>query len=421
MEHPADFQGPEHSSQDGAQPTTVNDKESWNALNTEDAQLLDKYTINSTKFNELKVNKKDSKSNIEEKLSISTLNADTNHNSNAESEDISTKRISNNSNVALKSINKEKREKYKASSTNINSKSTESINNQKPKININTNISSSKVAEAKLGVTTKVNNNSSDSYPTVGKIEENHASSSSSSSLEKGVVKNSLLDTDVMKTSSQRNIISEFPYLSTSTDELINEYKEIVPLMSQVRSDTKFRIGLVTNLAFNEGYISQTGVSLDYFINSDWSLNSGIAFEYSNYDSGSVISVIDKVYSFGSKLLERSISMNKRTAINLPLRIKKTFNKLSAFAGFSLNYHIAGNGTIDDGEGNIRSVWVSNDVFNPLTINYQLGASYLMNRRLELNVGLSYRNNGISSDVNSEKSGSKIYPNLGFNYLIAKH
>ena len=60
-------------------------------------------------------------------------------------------------------------------------------------------------------------------------------------------------------------------------------------------------------------------------------------------------------------------------------------------------------------------------MFNPLTINYQLGASYLMNRRLELNVGLSYRNNGISSDVNSEKSGSKIYPNLGFNYLIAKH
>jgi len=218
-----------------------------------------------------------------------------------------------------------------------------------------------------------------------------------------------------------RNTLLEFPFLKTSTSKLANDYKEIVPVMTQVKDNSRFQIGIFSNLAVSQGYIAQAGVGLDYKIRSDWSLMSGFGLEYASYNNGAEVTVQDKLYSFGSTLVDRTMKMNKRTSIVMPIQLKRSFNSLSVYGGLLLNYHLAGNGILDDTEGNEVSVWVTDDVFRPLTLSYQVGASYLMARRVEINVGMMYRTSEISNTVSAQNAGSTIYPSVGFNYLIAKY
>ncbi len=217
-----------------------------------------------------------------------------------------------------------------------------------------------------------------------------------------------------------RDGVLEFPFLKTATNKLTLEEKEIVPLMTQVNKKDKFNIGLFSSLAYNQGYISQTGIGVDYKVRPDWSIMCGLGFEYAKYNNGAIVTVQDKQYSFGSTLVDRTMTLNKRNALILPIQLKKSFDQLSVHGGVLLNYHIAANGNINNAEGAEESVWVTDNVFNPLTMSYQVGVSYILSRRLELNAGLVYRKSEIDNTVNAQNSGSKAYPSFGFCYLIAK-
>ncbi|MFT4534727.1 MAG: hypothetical protein ACJA1A_001637 [Saprospiraceae bacterium] len=406
--------------------TSSNDKESWNELNLDlsPTKLLDEYSSSSKNSKESINNRKTTKSNIESQNLTTNTSEFTKGNQILEEKNLSIPFKGNSSDLKSKLSNDESKRSLRPSKNQPENSAIESLKedilassfitqtNTKGAGNIEGDLSNNK--------NSKKSNVLNDTYRLFGVKNENNTDVSLIVSPPENEI-NTLVQFDIEKSSTLRKISSEFPYINTSTDELINEYREIVPLMSQIRNSTKLRIGLITNLAVNQGYFSQFGFSMDYFLNPDWSLSSGVAFEYSKYNNGAIISVNDKLYSFGSSIVERSLKINKRTAVNLPIQVNKTFNNLSISGGISLNYHIAGNGTIDDTEGNIRSIWVTNDAFSPLSLNYQVGASYLMNRNIEINVGLSYRKNIIKSDVNLMDTGSKIYPNLGFNYLIAKY
>ena len=86
-----------------------------------------------------------------------------------------------------------------------------------------------------------------------------------------------------------------------------------------------------------------------------------------------------------------------------------------------MNYHLAGNGASDDGEELSRSFWVTDEVFNKLAVNYQLGASYRITRQFDVLLGLSDRNSVFTKDVATTNDMGRFYPTVGFNYIIAKY
>lgn len=223
------------------------------------------------------------------------------------------------------------------------------------------------------------------------------------------------------KPSIVRGEVPVFPFLESSTQELSADYKEIVPLMTEVNKNGRFELGIYSTLAVNQGFISQTGLSINYRLNPEWSILTGLGFDYADYDNGPQVTVTDKVYSFGSTLVDRSLVLNKRTSINIPFVLNRKFDRVSIFAGIDVNYHLAGNGTSDDGEENLISFWVTDDVFNNLAVNYQIGAAYRLNRQLGIQFGLSYRNSLFTKDVSSTDDNGRIYPTVGFNYIIAKY
>lgn len=414
--------------------TSANDKESWSALNSDNKNVdLSEFTaVNDNKINDQKgsvnsasnisSNTKNKKQEITQK-SISKYNEESNLTTsklkNLKNVDILNSQngnISNrNGNVEIGTGNSSQNyfendlvneiNKDNVIAENLKSNSNSDVGTAYNPENINKKLDSnfinkaSSIADDKSTQSLdKIFSDKKTAYTTPNKNENNVS------------ILNSKL----------RNTNLEFPFLETSTSKLTKEYKEIIPLMTQVRADSKLQIGLFSNLAVNQGYIAQAGVGIDYKIQTDWSLMSGLGLEYANYNNGAEVTVQDKLYSFGSTLVDRTMKMNKRTSIVLPIQLNRSFNNLSVYGGFLLNYHLAGNGNLDDSEGNKISVWVTDDVFKPLTLSYQLGASYLMTRRLELNVGMIYRTSEISNNVSAQNSDSKIYPSFGFNYLIAK-
>ena len=247
----------------------------------------------------------------------------------------------------------------------------------------------------------------------VAKAEENKSRSS--------VSDNESSDHVLILNPDLRKEVLNFPFMNTITSDLENDYKEVLPVSVQVKDNTKLEVGVFSTLAFNKNYISQTGINVGYKLNRDWSLYSGLGFEFASYYDGGMITVQDKLYSFGSTFVDRNLELQKRTAAILPISIERSFGVMSLRGGISVNYHIAANGSIDDGDGSITSIWVTDDVFRPLSISYAAGALYDVNRNLKLIAGIIYRPSEVNAMTNSQGVNAKLYPTVGLNYIIAKY
>jgi len=218
-----------------------------------------------------------------------------------------------------------------------------------------------------------------------------------------------------------RDEISMFPFLRTSTQNLRADYKEIVPAMTAVQKTGRWSMGLYSTLAVNEGFIFQNGLRLNYRINPAWSVSSGVGLDYAEYSNGPLLTVTDKVYSFGSTFTDRSLILDKSAGLNIPMVLNRRFDKILLFAGLDINYHLAGHGTTDDGEGNETSFWIADDVFNRFMMHYQFGIAYTLSRQLRIQLGVTNRSSVFTKEVTSSNDNGKILPTIGFNYLITRY
>lgn len=221
----------------------------------------------------------------------------------------------------------------------------------------------------------------------------------------------------------QNDILRQIDYLDLLELKVIDNENESLPSpIITITKPSRFTIGILGTVGYNNGFGFQVGPNISYAINNTYSLISGVNFELSDYDSGPQLILKNKVYSFGSQITEKTFALNRRTSVNVPLMISRGIDKFNVSAGISANINLGQYGSISQGsEINPRSAWVTNDSFKKVNINYHLGTSFRISRRLSAHGSLEYRPSLFTTDAIVDRNNAAVIPRFGIEYLIIKN
>lgn len=181
-----------------------------------------------------------------------------------------------------------------------------------------------------------------------------------------------------------------------------------------------FEIGIQASTRFNDGMGYSIGSYLSYNIGGDFAVSIAGQFDAQNFGQGPELSVFDKVYSFGSKLIERKYVLSNQKSIRMPITLRKTFSGFGLYSGVILNKVLVSEGALNAMEGSNESIAIDHELIKPLTASFQLGAAVSLSRYMELNAGLEYKPKAFATDPATTNSYNKYYPSLGLRYKLFK-
>ena len=220
---------------------------------------------------------------------------------------------------------------------------------------------------------------------------------------------------DILQT---KTLLPSISILNTRSENLEFMAQIIQPQITKLET-SKFEIGILTSARFNQGNGYSFGPYLSYGLGKGISMNVGSMIDVQNYNQGPSVTVINKVYSFGSTISERTFSLNYQTSISIPVSIQKSFGKFGISTGFAVNKILASKGNIAQGaEVQESSVYVDSDMMRSTTFNFQVGGSVNINRYFDFNVGIEYRQKSFLEDDSVLNNTNNFYPSLGLKYKL---
>jgi len=191
----------------------------------------------------------------------------------------------------------------------------------------------------------------------------------------------------------------------------------------QILKPSVFEIGIQSSIRRSNGLGYSIGPYVRYNMRGGYSLNVGGQFDSQSFGNGAELSVFDKVYSFGSELIERKFTVSNQKSMRIPVELRKSFGGFSLSTGAILNKVFATQGITPDEEnpGQIGDSFnIDSEMIHPITISLQLGASFNLSRHFEMDFGVEYRPKAFVDDTSIANDSGKYYPSLGLRYKLFK-
>ena len=232
---------------------------------------------------------------------------------------------------------------------------------------------------------------------------------------------------DEVQGSNAKEILPFLDFLNTRTGILNSMPSLVAPKIlisqtSQTSQSSIFTAGIMASARFKDGVGYSVGPYVSYNIGKGYAINLGGQFDSQDFDAGPQMSVIDKVYSFGSKLSERTFSLTNQKSLRIPVTITKSFGGFSLSTGAMVNKVFASRGSISKlGDGSIEeNVIIESDMVNPITLSFQLGASVGISRHIDIELGVEYKPKAFVADLSTSNDFNKYYPTVGLRYKLFK-
>jgi len=199
---------------------------------------------------------------------------------------------------------------------------------------------------------------------------------------------------------------------------VINQERNIsIPIITLL-SDSRFLISLYAQMGVSDRLVLQMGSRLSYRINNELSISTGLIYEMDKQDNSKIF-VEEKIYSFGSTLVNRSFQTDKRQSINVPFRFSRSFNKFSLLGGLTFQYNLLTRGSMLEGQELGDFFNVENENVKKININYSIGGAYQISRMLSIHGGVEYRPSFVKKSTLGTNS-SYVTPYIGINYSLIK-
>jgi len=220
---------------------------------------------------------------------------------------------------------------------------------------------------------------------------------------------------------ASRNLLSDLDFLQTKCT-LQPEVKILTLPNIKKEKTTLFTLGIQASARFNEGVGYSVGPYLSVSVGKGIAVQVGTQYDVQRFDEGAQLSVLDKEYSFGSTLKERTFSMVQQRSVRLPINISKDFGRFSVSSGLILQRVLTNEGLLSDG-GDVnatRNASVDHELIGPFNLSFHLGGSLSVNRFLALDFGVEYRTRSFTASEQVSKDRSIWYPSLGIQYKLFK-
>ena len=220
----------------------------------------------------------------------------------------------------------------------------------------------------------------------------------------------------------QRSILEGWPFLSTQTSDLEAPERLITPQVSIHNPSKGIQMGIQASIRSNEGVGYAVGPYMSFGIGHGLGMNLGAMLDVQNFGSGPEITVTDKIYSFGSTLIDRTFTLGNQQSLRIPISIEKSFGPVRLLTGMAVRKEFATGGMISESgvEGGGESATISSEMIRPWTFSFQLGTVVEINRYFDIDLGIDYRPGVVSEDPTVTTQKSKIYPSIGLRYKLFK-